>query len=174
MRNLTRRILVTVFACLAPVLSVQAQNVGVVDLQYLMQNAPQAERLDQQLQQNFGPAQEEMQAKQEEYEELTEELERDELVMDEDEREEKEEELAGLEAELEQMQQQMQQQFGQQRQEAYGQMQQLVAEEAEALAEEEGFDVVVGQGVLYASDAVNLTDRVLERLERRAESDDED
>ncbi len=41
----------------------------------------------------------------------------------------------------------------------------------EALAEDEGYDLVVGQGALYASDAVNLTERVLERMEANYDGD---
>lgn len=172
MRNLFLQTVVPICLFFLPVMAVHAQGVAVVDTQYLIANAPQAESLDQQLQDAFGPAQQEMQAKQQEYRDLAEELQRDELVMGEEERAEKEERLAGLEQEIRQMQQQLQQQFGQRRQQALGQLQQLIAEEAQAVAESEGYDVVVGQGVLYATDSVDLTDRVLERLEQRAEQEE--
>lgn len=154
---------------LLPAVAAHAEKVGVVDMNYLMERAPQAEAAGQQLQQAFGPAQEEMQAKQQEFQELAEKLERDSLVMDESERQETEQRMRELQQEMQQMQQQFQQQLSQQQEQAYGQIQQLIAEVAEDIATEEGIDVVVGQGVLYASDSANLTERVLDRLEARAE-----
>ena len=145
-----------------------AERVAVVDVNYLMEHAPQARAAGQQIQQALGPAQQEMQEKQQEYQELAEELERDELVMGEDEREQIQARMAELEQELQQMQQQLQQQVGQQRQQAMGQIQELISGIVAEIAEEEGYEVVVGQGVLYASDGVDLTDRVLQRLEERA------
>ncbi len=151
-------------------MSASADKVGVVDMAYLFQHAPQAEAADRQLQQAIGPARQQMQEKQEEYEELAEQLERDSLVMDEQEQEELEARMQEIQREIQQMEHQFQQQLGQQQDRAMAEIQQLIAEVSEEVAAEQGFDLVVGQGVLYAADEVNLTDRVLERLRERADN----
>lgn len=156
---------------LAASAAAQADKVGVVDMNQLMQNAPQAEAARAAIEEAFGPAQQEMQQKRREYQELAEQLERDGLVMDESEQQEMRERMGQLEQELRQMDQQFGQQLGQQRQRVLARLQQLIAEEVQVVAEEEGYDVVVGQGVLYARDTVDLTDQVMERLEERGSDD---
>ena len=54
---------------------------------------------------------------------------------------------------------------------AFKGVRQSVMAAVETLAEEEGYDLVVGQGALYASDAVNLTERVLDRMEANYDGD---
>ena len=38
------------------------------------------------------------------------------------------------------------------------------------LAKEKGYDVILGQGVVYSSKSVNITDEVLEKLKAQAKS----
>jgi len=46
-----------------------------------------------------------------------------------------------------------------------------VMQSVQNLAKEEGYDLIVGQGVMYASDAVNLTEKVLARMKEQFESE---
>lgn len=146
-----------------------ADGVAVVDVSYLIDNSPQSEAAGQALEESFGPAQQEMRSKQQEYQELAETLERDALVMDEQEQQEIEERLQQLEQEMRQMEQQFQQQLGMEREQAVSRIQRIIAEIVDEIAQEEGYDVVVGQGVLYARDSVDLTERVLARMRERFE-----
>jgi outer membrane protein len=156
-------------ALLLPAANAHASGVAVVDVPYIIDNSPQAEAASRQLQQNFGPVQQQMQSKQQEYQEIAESLERDALVMDEQEQAEAQQRLQELEQEIRQMEQQFQQQLGMEQEQAFSRIQEIVREIVNELADEGGYDVVVGQGVLYARDSVDLTDRVLERMRERFE-----
>lgn len=168
MHKLTPKMIFTLVLLTAG-MNAHAGDVGVVDMGYLINNAPQAEAASRELEESFGPEQRRMQEKQQEYQELVEQLEKDELVMEEQERQETRQRLQELQQEMQQMEQRFREELGAEREQAFGRIQQLVAEIVDEMAEEEGFDVVVTQGVLYASESANLTDRVLERMEQRFE-----
>jgi outer membrane protein len=59
--------------------------------------------------------------------------------------------------------------FNLRRNEALGDLQQRILRVVERFAAEQGYDLVVSDGVVFASDAVNITDRIIERLERQYE-----
>lgn len=144
-----------------------ADGVAVVDVAYLIDNAPQAQAASRDIEEEFGPAQQRMQEKQQEYQELAEKLQRDGLVMDEQEQQQTQQRLQELEQEIRQMEQQFREELGVEREQAFSGIQEIIAEIVGEIAEEEDLDVVVAQGVLYSSDRADLTERVLQRMEAR-------
>jgi outer membrane protein len=54
------------------------------------------------------------------------------------------------------------------RNEELGQVQRRIFEVIEELAKNEGYDVVLGDNVIYAADSVDITPQVLERLKSLA------
>lgn len=142
-----------------------AEKIGYVDVPYLIDNSPQAKAASGELETQFGPKQQELQRKQQEFQQLQEKLQKDGLVMSEDERADAEDRLNEMKREIQRMQEAFREDLNIERNNAFKGVRQSVMAAVEGLAEEEGYDLVVGQGALYASDAVNLTERVLERME---------
>lgn len=145
----------------------EASSVGYVDVQYLIDNSPQAQAATQDLEKQFGPKQEELRQKQQEFQRLQQQLQKDGLVMSESEREEMEQRMRELKRDIQRGQEAFREELNIQRNNALTQVREAVLQAVRDLAEEEGYDLVVGQGVLHASDAVNLTERVLKRMKEK-------
>ena len=143
----------------------QEMKIGVVNVPVLMDRAPQAKVAMDALQEEFAPRQREILAKQKEYEELGEKVQRDLSVMGETERRNAENDLRNLQREVTRLQNEFREDLNLRRNEELGSLQRSLLQEVQTYAKSMGFDLVVGDGVLYASDAVNITENVLRALE---------
>jgi len=148
-----------------PGIALAESKLGYVDVPYLIDNSPQAKAASGQLESQFGPKQQQLQQKQQEFQQLQQKLQKDGLVMSEEERAEAQNRLNEMQREIQRMQQAFREDLNIERNNAFKGVRQAVMAAVEALAEEEGYDLIVGQGALYASNAVNLTERVLDRME---------
>jgi len=143
----------------------QELKIGVVNVPVLMERAPQAKLAMDALQEEFAPRQREILAKQKEYEELGEKVQRDVAVMGETERRNAESDLRNLQREVTRLQNEFREDLNLRRNDELGKLQRSLLEEVQKFAKSAGFDLVVGDGVLYASTAVNITDDVLKAME---------
>jgi outer membrane protein len=143
----------------------QEMKIGVVNVPVLMDRAPQAKVAMDALQEEFAPRQREILAKQKEYEELGEKVQRDVAVMGETERRNAENDLRNLQREVTRLQNEFREDLNLRRNEELGSLQRALLEEVQTYAKSAGFDLVVGDGVLYASDSVNITENVLRAME---------
>lgn len=168
------RKILTVFVLLAGVLPVaavaQSPKIGYVDVPYLIDNSPQAKEASGQLEEEFGAAQQQLQQEQQEYQRLQEKMQKDGLVMSDSERQEIEQRMRELKREIQRNEEAFREELNIQRNDAFKRVRNAVMQAVQKLAEEEGYDLIVGQGALYASEGVNLTERVLERMKQRYES----
>ncbi|MEA5444396.1 OmpH family outer membrane protein [Gammaproteobacteria bacterium AB-CW1] len=171
MKKMTVRLTFVLAMALAPMVALADVSVGYVDVGRVMEQSPQAQNLSQQLQREFEPAQSEMREYQSRAQELQNRLERDADVMSEDERRDIEREVRDIQRTLQRMQSDLAEDFNARRNEALGSLQRLIMSEVQTYARDNGLDLVVGEGVFYASSQVDITDAVLERLRRRAEND---
>ncbi len=147
-----------------PGIALAESKIGYVNVPYLIDNSPQAKAASGELEEQFGPKQQQLQQKQQEFQQLQQKLQKDGLVMSEEERSEAENRLSEMKREIQRMQEAFREDLNIERNNAFKGVRQSVMAAVEALAKDEGYDLVVGQGALYASDAVNLTERVLERM----------
>jgi len=143
----------------------QDLKIGVVNVPVLMERAPQAKVAMDALQEEFAPRQREILAKQKEYEELGEKVQRDVAVMGETERRNAENDLRNLQREVNRLQTEFREDLNLRRNEELGNLQRSLLQEVQNYAKTAGFDLVVGDGVLYASNAVNITENVLRAME---------
>jgi len=143
----------------------QELRIGVVSIPVLMERAPQAKVAMDALQEEFAPRQRTVVAKQAELEELTEKVRRDFEVMGETERRNAEKELRDLQREVTRLQNEFREDLNLRRNEELGKLQRSLLKEVQDYAETTGFDLIVGDGVLYASSTVNITELVLRAME---------
>ena len=166
MRNLVKAVVATalVFVWVLPT-AAQELKLGVVSVPILMDRAPQAKVAMDSLEQEFQPRQREIVAKQRDFEELTAKAQRDVAVMGETERRNLERDLREMQREVTRLQTEFREDLNLRRNEELGKLQRALLQEVQAYAQAQGFDLVVGDGVLYASSAVNITDLVLQAME---------
>ncbi len=145
--------------------SAQEVKIGVVNIQVLMERSPQTKAAMDALQEEFAPRQREFLAKQKEYEELTAKVQKDVAVMGETERRNAEKNLRDLQREVTRLQTEFREDLNLRQNEELGLLQRSLLMEVQNFAAQEGYDLIVGDGVLFASTAVNITEDVLRTVE---------
>jgi outer membrane protein len=143
----------------------QELKIGVVSLPALIERAPQTKAAMDALQEEFAPRQREFEAKKKEYEDLAEKTQKDLAVMGETERRNAEKDLRDLQRELTRLQNEFQEDLNLRQNEEYGLLQRAMLKEVQDYAQQQGYDLIVGDGVLYVNSAVNITDEVLRAVE---------
>jgi outer membrane protein len=85
--------------------------------------------------------------------------------MGETERRNAEKDLRDLQRELTRLQNEFQEDLNLRQNEEYGLLQRALLKEVQDYAEAQGYDLIVGDGVLYVNTTVNITDEVLRTVE---------
>jgi outer membrane protein len=146
----------------------QDLKIGVVNVPLLLDRAPQTKTAMDALQEEFAPRQREFQAKAKELEDLQEKMKKDAAVMGEAERRNAEKDLRDLQREVQRMQNEFQEDLNLRQNEELGNLQRTLVAEIQSYAQQEGYDLIVGDGVLFASNAINITEEVLRAIETSA------
>ncbi len=146
--------------------SAQETKVGFVNLPRLLQQSPQASQIRQQLQDEFSPRERQILAEQQTLRGLAERLERDGALMGEQERRSLERDLSQGGRDLKRRQDEYQEDFNLRLNEELTNLQRTLIEQVQAHARAGNYDLVVGEpGILYFSEAIDITDAVLAALE---------
>ena len=143
----------------------QTLKIGVVNIPVLMERAPQTKAAMDALQEEFAPRQREFLAKQKEYEDLAAKVQKDVAVMGETERRNAEKNLRDPQREVSRLQNEFREDLNLRQNEELGILQRSLLKEVQDYAQQERYDLVVGDGVLFASTAVNITEEVLRAVE---------
>ncbi|MDH3490691.1 MAG: OmpH family outer membrane protein [Gammaproteobacteria bacterium] len=153
-----------VFVLVLPA-AAQETKIGVVSLPALIERAPQTKIAMDALQEEFAPRQREFLAKQKEFEDLTAKAQKDFAVMGETERRNAEKDLRDLQREVARLQNEFREDLNLRQNEEYGILQRAMLKEVQDYAQQQGYDLIVGDGVLFASTAMNITEQVLRAVE---------
>ncbi len=147
--------------------TVAAQNakVGFVDVGRLLEDSPQAVAARQKLQNEFAPRNEELEKLHKEVSELAQNLANESDVMSEENRLEQEREVQRRRRDFERKRDEVREDLAIRRNEELGKLQDEVNTVVAEIASEEGFDLILTQAVsLYASKRIDITDRVLKKM----------
>lgn len=141
-------------------------RVGVVNTVRLMEEAPQAKAAQSNLETEFSPREKELLALQNEIRSLEDRLSRDGAVMSEKQSGELERDILSKRRDLKRSQDEFRDDLNIRKNEVLSTLQRQMYDATVSLAKEKKFDVVLGQGVVYANDTVDITDQVLEKLKQ--------
>ena len=139
-------------------------RVGVVNTVKLMEEAPQAKDAQSKIESEFAPREKELVSLQREIKNMEEKLNRDGVTMSDTERSKQEREILSRKRDLKRSQDEFRDDLNIRRNEALTKLQKVMYEATLALAKEQKYDVILGQGVVYASDSVDITPLVLKKL----------
>lgn len=156
---------VALFGAFALPVAAQELKIGVVNVPVLLDRAPQTKAAMDALQEEFAPRQREFAAKAKELEEMNAKVQKDAAVMGEAERRNAEKDLRDLQREVARLQNEFQEDLNLRQNEELGNLQRTLLVEVQSYAQAQGYDLVVGDGVLFASTAVNITEEVLRAIE---------
>jgi len=149
-----------VFASAMPA-AAQEVKLGFVSLQAIVERAPQTKAVMEALREEFAPREREILAKQKEIEDLQAKVQKDLAVMGETERRNAEKNLRDLGRDFERLRTEYQEDSNLRQNEEIGQLQRAILKEVQDYAAAEGYDMIVGDGVLYVGNTVNITEDVL-------------
>ncbi len=161
-------VLSTGLAMLAPLGAAHAElKVAVVNVPRLLEEAPQAKAAMQALQDEFAPRQRSIVAAQKDLKAKEEKLQRDGAVMAENERRNAEKDLRDGQREMQRKQNEYVEDLNLRRNEELGKLQRSLLQEVQAFARTSSYDVVLGDGVLYVNESLDITAQVLSALQAR-------
>lgn len=151
----------------APAASAQ-MKVGVVSLPQLAEESPQTKQAMQALENEFKPKQREIVTQEKELKAREEKFTRDSAVMSEAERSRAERDLRDAQRDLARRKNEFIEDFNARRQEELNKLQKALVAEVQAYARAQGLDLVIGDGVLFAKDSINITPAVLNAIKAKA------
>lgn len=143
----------------------QELKIGVVNIPVLMERAPQTKAAMDALREEFAPREREFLARQKELQDLTAKVQKDVAVMGETERRNADKNLRDLRRDVDRLGNEYREDLNLRQNEELAKLQRSVLKEVQDYAAAEGYDLVVGDGVLFASATVNITEEVLRAVE---------
>ena len=150
--------------------SVQATEVkiGVVNAAAVLEQSPQKVQALSRLEKEFLSRSKSLEKKHKALRAAQEKLAKDGAILSADDRKSKEHEILSDQRELKRLQDEYSEDLTIRRNEELRKLEKEIAETIVNLAKAESYDVVVYQGVIYASERVDMTKRVLELLKAKA------
>jgi outer membrane protein len=139
-------------------------KIGFVNVAVIMEKAPQAEKAKVALEKEFSPRNKRLLASQKEVKKLDEKLARDAKMMSESEARKLQRNILEKKRDLKRDQEEFREDFNLRRNEELAKLQRLVFEAIKSLSEAEKFDLVLHDGVIFASGKVDITKKVQQRL----------
>lgn len=147
-----------------PAAAAEEVRIGYVDAVRVLEAAPQADTARAAIEKEFSGRDRELVAAQKAVKVLEEKMEKDSAVMSEAERAKVERDIISKRRDLKRDQDEFREDLNFRRNEEFGKIQKDIVDAIQGIAKEKQFDLVVGQGVIYFSPKVDLTDLVIERL----------
>ena len=139
-------------------------KIGFVNVARLLEKAPQAEQAKKELEREFSPRDKKLAAEAKDIKSMEERLAKDAEVMSQSEREKLDKEILNRKREAKRTQDEFREDFNLRRNEELTQLQKEIFEAIQALAKEDGFDLLLTDGVVYASEGIDVTSKVESKL----------
>jgi outer membrane protein len=151
----------------APAAALAADKIGVVKLNRLFEEAPQALALQRSLTEEFAPRERDIRAKREELRTIEERLQQGEGFLSDEERRRLEQTFRDGQRDLQRSQNEFVEDLNLRRNERLGDLQRLFLTEIQAYGEAQKFDLLMVEGFIHASDKIDVTQQILQVLQRR-------
>ncbi len=161
-----KSLLVSVLMLLAFSVQAAGLKVGVVKVEKILADAPQVEAVNAEMLKRFSGPKDELKALEGDIKKLQEEYKRNELVMTQDKLDEiKKKAIAKLQ-EFKQKEAALNQEVSSMRSQKLAELQQQIRGIIEDIAKQEKFDLILSDGVVYSSDKLDITDKVLNKMKK--------
>jgi outer membrane protein len=166
LRILDRFFLVACLSTLSWFSAAQAADykIGVVNVARILEASPQADEARKKLQKEFAARDAKLVSQQKELKTLEDRMQKDGAIMSETERGRVERDVMAKTRDIKRETQEFQEDVNFRRNEEMAIINQKIGEAINALAKEQGFDLVLGQGLAFASEKVDITEQVIAKL----------
>lgn len=142
-------------------------KVGYVQVDKILQEAPQTAESGKKLEKEFGPRTQELDRMQKQIRDLQGALDKESLTLSETAKRDKERDLSNLKIEFQRKQRELREDVNLRKNEELSVLQDRINKAVTTVSEAEGYDLVVYGGVAYASKKVDITDKVLKALGKK-------
>jgi len=142
-------------------------KIGYVQVDKLLQEAPQTAESGKKLEKEFSPRSQELDRLQKQIRELETALDKDRLTATDADRRNRERDASNLKLEFQRKQRELREDINLRKNEELAVLQDRINKAVTTVAESENFDLVVYGGVAYASKKIDITDKVLKLLGKK-------
>ena len=149
---------------LSTIVSAADLKIGVVSVERILTEAPQVDAVNTSMLERFGPQRDELQAMEKEITGMQENYKRNELVMTEDKLNDLKKEIITKIQVLKQKEATLTQEVSTVRNQELAVLQQQVKGIIDDIAKKGKYSLVMSEGVAYADDKLDITDKVLEQM----------
>jgi outer membrane protein len=167
LNKLLQLVVAGVFALGTMSVSAAELKIGYVQVDKILQEAPQTQESGKKLEREFSPRTQELDRMQKQIKDMQASLDKDGLTMSETDRRNKERDLSNLNLEFQRKQRELREDINLRKNEELSVLQDRINKAVSSVAETEGYDLVVYSGVAFASKKVDITDKVLKSLGKK-------
>lgn len=141
-------------------------KLGAVNALRVLEQSPQAEAARNMIEKEFSPRDKELVAEQKKLKALEDKLSKDGAIMSEQERAKLERDIISGKRDLKRSQDEFREDLNFRRNEEFGKIQKQIIEAIQKVAKDNKYDVVLGEGVIFASPRVDISNLVIEHLKK--------
>ena len=142
-------------------------KVGFVQVDKILQEAPQTIESNKKLEKEFSARTDKLKADVKSLKERESSFSKDALTMKESERDAKEKSLSQLRVDVQRKERELREDINIRRNEELGGLQEQINKAVTSVAKAESFDLVLYNGVAYASEKIDITDKILKSLGKK-------
>jgi outer membrane protein len=139
-------------------------KIGVVNAVKVLESAPQADAARKKLEKEFQSRDRELVAAQKDLKGLEDRLTKDGAIMSETERQRLERDIINKRRELKRDSDEFREDVNFRRNEEFGKIQRDIVKAIQDVAESQKYDLILGEGVVFASKAVDITDKIIKQM----------
>lgn len=163
--NFRKSLVLFWIALILPVVSTSADfKIGYVNAVRVIEEAPQGVAALKKLEAEFGQRDKELVLLQARIRQGEDELQKNTPAIKEADRRTREREILALKRELKRATQEFREDYNQRRNEELAALQQIVRKTIIEIAKQDRYDLILHEGTVYASDSIDITEKVLKRL----------
>lgn len=167
MSHLLKKLLVVGLISFASQLNAAELKIGYVQVDKILQDAPQTAESGKKLEREFTARTQELERLQKQIKDIETALDKDSLTMSEADRKNKERDSSNLKIDFQRKQRELREDVNLRKNEELGALQDKINKAVTAVSEAEGYDLVVYGGVAYANKKIDITDKVLKSLGKK-------
>jgi outer membrane protein len=165
--KLLKKLMFTALMTLAISAHAAELKVGYVQVDKILQEAPQTIESGKKLEREFSPRSQELERMSKQIKDLEAALDKDGLTISESDRRNKERDVQNIKIEFQRKQRELREDINLRKNEELGSLQDRINKAVQSVSEAEGYDLVVYSGVAFASKKIDITDKVLKLLGKK-------
>jgi outer membrane protein len=167
LNQLLKTLMLAGLLSLATSLNAAELKVGYVQVDKILQDAPQTAESGKKLEREFSPRSLELDKMQKQIRDLEATLDKEGVTLSETDRRNKERDTSNMKIEFQRKQRELREDINLRKNEELSSLQDRINKAVQTVSETDGYDLVVYGGVAYASKKIDITDKVLKLLGKK-------